>query len=278
MENIEYYNQTMSSIADTMLKEIMEGRPYAVLYDMKDIRVQQEFMQILQRSPLKEIHQLEALGGTLYNMRNDVRMEHNSFSEEDLRFLVSLCTEYVHIDYLVVCILDFIMTTLTYSMIDQGSILPEIYSFFAFLIKYNHTKQSFEINWSSDVVLALLQLCDFQDDICTLFLEDHDLIPIFAELLKTNARGNLGPWQFISSNEIRIRASLIGIPGFPPDFICFDFAYHFLSNQIKFQNMLAEYWPFILDENKRLHDRKYIKDILHDIIKEESYPKSANKY
>jgi hypothetical protein len=50
----------------------------------------------------------------------------------------------------------------------------------------------------------------------------------------------------------------------------------FLTNNVEFQKTIAKYWPFILDENKRLHDRKYINDILHDIIKEESYPKSAN--
>jgi hypothetical protein len=269
--------------AHAMLEYVKEGRAYTSTYYLRNTRTQQQFMQVLQTSPpLTEIHQLEALGGTLYDMLHGVCMGHNGFTAKDLRFLIALCTEYVHIDYLVICILHFIIRTRPGIPERQESILPEIYSFFAFLTKYYDTKKRFEINWSIDIVVAWTGLCYVEDNICTLFCEDRDLIPIFVKLLKTEIRGSLLPYHesiaLTSPNDIRIRVSLVTIQGAPINHLCFEYVCPLLHHNINFRQTVGEYWQFILDERGEIHAREYITDILYRIISEESYPKSANKY
>jgi hypothetical protein len=163
-------------------------------------------------------------------------------------------------------------------------ILPEMHSFIIFLTKYHkNASEISEIYWAFDVVFAWMHLFKWSTDIHILFHEDRDLLYHILELFKCTPRGTFIPYNeydstLLSTCNIYIHATLPKIDGGVPYTLCFYYIYPTVFEEnIHFRNLAYTHWPFILGEDGELLGVNIILEKLQQMIKEENYPKSANK-
>jgi hypothetical protein len=85
--------------------------------------------------------------------------------------------------------------------------------------------------------------------------------------------------SLINKNYMIVRTGLFAITNLDmKSNICFGSIHTpFLTNNVEFQKTIAKYWPFILGEDGELLGVNIILEKLQQMIKEENYPKSANK-
>jgi hypothetical protein len=85
-------------------------------------------------------------------------------------------------------------------------------------------------------------------------------------------------YAHIYEGFIVVRNDLVKVHGYSSNTICFESVYFLLfTREEYFINKIAEYWPFIVKEDGQFLSHQEISKILHQIIKEENLPKSANK-
>jgi hypothetical protein len=188
----------------------------------------------------------------------------------------------------------------------RESILPGVYAFFVFLTHYYNTNKNVELYWAYDIVYAWHTLLHASTDMWIQFTNDSNLIYEFLEILKCRTRGSLLPCEnksefpksvthaqrvsyclathnrftdLSSANDIRVRSGLIKIHGTILHQICFEIIYSLMDGKYleEFMEIAVEYWPFIRGDNGQFLIMDEILQILEQVKREESFPKSANK-
>jgi hypothetical protein len=296
------------SLIHTIHNNIAIGFAFVSARYDTDVKILQKLIRSQQESPPVEVHQIEAFGGTLYDMGSKIHILRNELTIEDIRFLIDFCMEHINIDYFVVCIIQFIKTIIkkTDDSIYRESILPDVYTFFLFLTHYYNTHKNVELYWAYDIVYAWHDLLCVSTDMWIQFSNDSNSIYEFLEILKCQTRGSLFPCEnkcefpksvprpqrvsyclathnrftdLPSENDICIRSELIKIHGTILHQICFEMIYSLMDEKRleDFMEIAVEYWPFIRGDNDKFLIMDEILQILEQIKREERYPKSANK-
>jgi hypothetical protein len=277
----------MSEITIDIVNEIKIGRVfYYNYYTVHRIKNLYQFLNVLQVSPLEETCQLEALGGTLYNIQ-ERELQHPKkygISIENLRFILHLCMKHVHVHYFVVCILTITTNFLWFHDEDNTSFISsEIYPFLAFLTIYHEENKNTGIYWSVDIFMIWTNVFKKSDVACTTFCNNSKLVHALLEISKCKSRGDIIP-SFHDYDEdeteecILVREELTGIPGYNNDMYIFSFIYTLVKENIHIQYAIAQHWPFILDNDGQLLNYYIFLNILEQIQEEENTPKSANKH
>jgi hypothetical protein len=119
----------------------------------------------------------------------------------------------------------------------------------------------------------------------TTFCDDLDLVHTFLDILTCPARGYISCSDSLgfgpSHNSIRVRAGLVIIEGATRENqICFDcvyFPFLLFKRKYHFRKIMAAYWPFVLGEDGQFVNESSISQIIRQIKREETLPKSAAK-
>jgi hypothetical protein len=281
----------MQCTGENLSKYVSEGRVFHIVHSENVShrkKLLYEFLQIQRESPPQEVHQLEALGGTLHSMLSIIYPTYYvGFEVEEMRFIIRICTEHMDIPYLVVCVLQIIYRYIgCVSIPNIIPILPDIYTFLIGLTTYHHEKNIQKLNpyWSIDITKTWGLLFIIHPSTCSTFFDNSETVYAFLEILRCKPRDVIISSSHVStsgflSNTIFVSEGLRTIRRDYYGELCFDFIYLYLFNRNMDYviNGIAEYWPFILAEDRKLISLTIILKIINQINQEEDYPKSANK-
>jgi hypothetical protein len=284
----------MQCTADELSRYVSEGRVFHIIHSdnvSHRIKLRTAFIQTQRESPPQEIHQIEALGGTLYSMLSIIYPTYYvGFDVEEMRFIIRICMKHIDIPYFVVCVLQIIYTCISCVSIQKITpILVDIYSFLTVLTTYHREAriQRKKTYWEIDITRTWEMLFILYPNTCsTFFFDNPGTVYAFLEILKCKPRGSILASKYTSSpsdvllNNIIVREGLQSIFRDCDEELCFCHVYCnlFKRNYACFSHKITEQWPFIFGEDHQLLDRSAILRILHTTNKEENYPKSANKH